>query len=65
MSEQILKIDKEIYKEEIIKQAIEDFKNVAKIIYSDTSIKIEWEWDLEEIQNEFMNYCIWLQNELI
>ncbi|MFA5917184.1 MAG: HxsD-like protein [Candidatus Gracilibacteria bacterium] len=65
MSEQILKIDKEIYKEEIIKQAIEDFKNVAKIIYSDTSIKIEGEGDLEEIQNEFMNYCIGLQNELI
>ncbi len=65
MSKKSLKLDKEIYNEEVIRQAIEDFKNIAFITYKNFEIIVEWEWDLEEILNEFMNYCLGLQNESI
>jgi len=59
------KIDNEIYKQDIIKQAIIDFSDVAKIKYNEWNLIIQWENKLEidEIFNEFSNYIIWLYNE--
>jgi len=59
------KINNEIYTEDIINQAISDFKEVSEIKYNGKILEINWESELEidEIFNEFMNYIIWLINE--
>lgn len=59
------KINKNIYWEKYIKEAIEDYKDIAKISYKDSKIIIEWDSDLDEIFNELMNYVISIQNEQI
>ena len=67
------KINIELYSEDIINQAISDFEEVFKP-YSKPLLKGEWiekvleiYWDseeeIDEIFNEFMNYCISLVNE--
>jgi len=58
-------INTEIYSTKIISQAIWDFSEVWKIILSNNILKIFWETEkeVEEIFNEFMNYCISLIND--
>ena len=59
------KINNEIYFEDIVNQAISDFKEVWEIKYNDGMLEINWdsESEIDEIFNEFMNYIIWLINE--
>ncbi len=59
-------INTELYSENIIKHAIEDFKDVSNIEIDKNKLSIEWENDTEitEIFSEFMNYVIWSYNEL-
>jgi len=61
----IFEINNGIYPENIITQAISDFKEVADIIFNDNELEINWENETEinEIFNEFSNYLIWLINE--
>jgi len=58
-------INIDIYPEDIVKQAISDFKEVWKIKYVNKSLEIYWdnENEINEIFNELMNYIIWLINE--
>ncbi len=58
-------IEKKIYPIDIITQAIKDFSEVTSIDYDNWLLKINWEneKEIEEIFNEFVNYCIWLINE--
>jgi len=67
MLKQSFKIENNIYSEDIINNAIEDFCEIAKISYNKWNLVILAEKDsnIEEIFNEFMNYVLWLQNELI
>lgn len=65
MTKKNFKINKNIYWEKYIKEAIEDYKDIAKISYKDGEIIIEWDSDLDEIFNELMNYVISIQNEQI
>ena len=60
------KIENNIYNEEIIKNAIIDFK-WFNIKYLKSILKISWNSDIEieQIFNEFMNYVLWVQNETI
>jgi hypothetical protein len=51
-------IDNEIYPENIIEQAISDFKEVSEIKFVNNEIIINSEEDSDEIFNEFMNYII-------
>ena len=59
------KVDKKIYSTKIVKQVIKDFSEVANMSYENDILKIQWdnEYEIEEIFNEFMNYCIWLIDE--
>lgn len=59
------KINNNIYPENFILSAIEDFQEVGTINYNEWDLIIEWsvDDDLDEIFNEFMNYVIWLINE--
>lgn len=59
------KIDTSIYPENIVFSAIEDFVEVSEINFKENTLFISWENDMEieEIFNEFINYCIWLINE--
>lgn len=63
--EKTYKINAEIYSEDLIENAIIDFKEVSKIKYWKGNLSILGENDLEidEIFNEFSNYIIWLFNE--
>jgi len=63
--EKIYKIHSEIYPEEKIKEAIDDFKEVWRIALENNKIIISWESEveIEEIFNELMNYIISLINE--
>ncbi|MDD5213059.1 MAG: hypothetical protein PHG82_01420 [Candidatus Gracilibacteria bacterium] len=63
MQKQNFKIEDSIYPENIINQAIEDFKYVADINYTNNELIIESEDDIDEIFNEFMNYVVGLYNE--
>ena len=65
MSKKSFKVNKNIYWEAYIDNSIIDFKDVANISYINWEIIIDWETDLDEIFNEFMNYVISLQNEQI
>ncbi len=65
MIKKSFKIEKKFYGAEFIKTSIIDFKDIANISYKNWEISIEWEQNHEEIFNEFMNYCLWLQNESI
>ena len=56
------KINTEIYDENIVKQAIEDFKEVSEITYKNNIISINDE-NSDVIFDELMNYTIWLINE--
>lgn len=60
------KIDSEIYSDDIIKKAISDFIEVSDIKHNNLILEINWDSDseIEEIFNEFMNYCIHLINEI-
>ena len=60
------KIDSFIYDENIIKSSIDDFKEVTDILYNNWVLEIHWnnEEEIEEIFLEFMNYFIWVKNEL-
>ena len=59
------KINTELYSEDIINQAISDFKEVSEIIFQNNNLEIKWdsEEEIDEIFNEFMNYCVSLINE--
>lgn len=63
--EKIFKIENEIYDKNILNQAISDFSEVAEIFLQENELKILWETEeeIDEIFNEFMNYCIWLFNQ--
>lgn len=63
--EKIYEINQKIYPVSILKNAIKDFLDVSNIIYDKWHLKIEWNTieEIEEIFNEFMNYCIWLIDE--
>lgn len=67
MLKQSFKIDSNIYKEDLINTAIKDFLEIAKISYDNWNLVIvaDEDSDISEIFNEFMNYVIWLNNELI
>jgi hypothetical protein len=58
-------INLEIYPEDKIAQAIEDFKEAWEIKLENNKIVVLWEDEqvIEEIFNEFMNYIISLINE--
>jgi len=58
------KIDFEIYSEDVLKEAIADFEEVANIELGNSLLKIEWDSDeeIEEVFNELMNYIISLEN---
>ena len=58
-------IDTDIYPKNIIKQAITDFKDVAKVEFKDGNIVIFWDTkeEIENVFNELLNYAIWLINE--
>ncbi len=60
------KIDGDIYSNEIINDAISSFSWVADIKYENNMISISASntSEVEEIFNEFMNYCIHLINEI-
>lgn len=66
MLKKCFKIDNEIYDENIISKAIDDFEDVVKIEFSNNLLCIEAETEEEtlEIFNEFMNYCVWIYNEV-
>lgn len=53
-------IDKTIYKEKLIFEAIEDFSSVAKISFVGNILSIEApdEKEVKDTFNEFMNYVI-------
>ncbi len=61
----IYEINQKIYPISILKNAIKDFLDVSNITYDKWHLKIEWNTieEIEEIFNEFMNYCIWLIDE--
>ena len=63
--EKKIKINTELYSEDIINQAISDFKEVSEIIFQNNNLEIKWdsEEEIDEIFNEFMNYCVSLVNE--
>lgn len=54
------------YPSGIINQAIIDFNEVAQISIQDNILTISWndENEINNIFNEFINYVIWLINEL-
>jgi len=58
-------INLDIYPEEKIRQAINDFEEVWEIIFEWNKIIISWEneEEINEIFNELMNYIIALINE--
>lgn len=60
------KIDSSIYTKEAIDTSIIDFEDVASIDFLDWILSITWETDfeIEEIFNEFMNYCISVENNI-
>ncbi len=62
--EKTFEIDLEIYPENIVLQAIEDFSDVWEILFKTNTIIIAWdsEVEIDEIFNELMNYVIWLVN---
>ncbi len=66
MLKKSFKINNNLYKENVILEVIDSFKEIAKIDFSENSLSIEWnnEEDVLEIFNEFMNYYIYLKNEL-
>ena len=59
-------INTELYSENIINQAIKDFKDISNIEINNNNLSIEWdnEKEITEIFNEFINYVIWIYNEL-
>jgi hypothetical protein len=59
------KISLDLYPEEKIKQAIEDFKEVWEITLEQSKLIINWDNqdEIEEIFNECMNYIIALVND--
>ncbi len=63
--EQKFKIDKSIYKVKNIKEAVNDFNEVALIKYNSKKEELIIFWDnkeeIEEVFNEFMNYIISLE----
>lgn len=65
--EKKINIETEIYPEKIIIEAINDYKDIGDIEYSNNVLTIKWNKmdDIEEIFNEFMNYVIWLNNETV
>lgn len=66
MQKKCFKIEDSFYPENIIAQAIKDFKEISNISLNDWQLEIESETleEIDEIFNEFMNYVIWLYNEL-
>lgn len=65
--EKKINIETEIYPEKIIIEAINDYKDISDIEYSNNVLTIKWNKmdDIDEIFNEFMNYVIWLNNETV
>lgn len=63
MQKKSFKIDNDIYSEELVIRAIWDFIEVANMSYESWILEIESDSDLEEIFNEFINYCTFLYNE--
>lgn len=59
------KLSSELYSNEKINEAISDFSEITEITYNNWILEIIWESesDIEEVFNEFMNYCIWLIND--
>ncbi len=64
MWKQSFKIDDNIYPQDYITQALNDFEEVAQISFEKWVVTIEsLDGNEEEIFREFMNYIIWLINE--
>lgn len=53
-------VSSEVYSEEAISQAIEDFAEVAEISFSSQALSIEGESEdeIQEVFHEFMNYVL-------
>ena len=64
MSKQNFEIDNNIYPENLILIAIQEFLEVAEITYENNNLIIKSNWNEIEIFNEFVNYVTWLYNEL-
>lgn len=66
MQKKSFKIDSSIYSEDAIILSIEEFQDFWDIIYKSNELSILSKDDnIDEIFNEFMNYVIWIQCELI
>lgn len=57
-------IDTQFYPEELIQKALKDFWEYG-VVFVSPNISIPWESkeEIDEVFNEFMNYCISLYNE--
>jgi len=66
MQKKCFKIENNFYSQDILLQVISDFSDIANISLENNELCIEWEnfYEIDEIFNEFMNYVIWLYNEL-
>ena len=64
MQKRNFKINNEIYSDNIILNWIKDFENIEKISYKNNILSIESEWNIDEIFNEFMNYLVFLYNDV-
>ena len=53
-------VSSEVYSEEAISQAIEDFADVAEITFSSQTLSVEGESEdeIQEVFHEFMNYVL-------
>lgn len=63
MLKKSFKIDNNIYKDDVVISAVKDFQDIAHISYSNWNLEIESDWELDNIFNEFMNYCLAIVNE--
>ena len=66
MQKKEFQIENSIYDESSIKKSIEDF-DWFDISYIEGKLSISWdnENEIDEVFNEFMNYVLWMQNEII
>lgn len=67
MLKKCFKIDNSIYSEDIINSVIEVFKDISEISYDEDKlcINVDSEEEAKETFLEFMNYYIWVYNELV
>lgn len=60
MMKKEFQISWEIYSEDAIAQAIEDFSDITSISYTGENLDITWESEdeIQEVFHEFMNYVL-------